>query len=272
LITDSACAPLSAITPLAYRIGEALYISSINPGSGPVGVSIVIKGNAFTSVDSLKFFPSIKLSNNDFTILNDSTINAVVPVGTQTGVICAIADTRTACSPLPFTVLTAPAFCGTTNINSAIYPILTPRVALLSIGKREAYYFNAISGTSYVFNTCDTTLVNTKIRLYDVAGTEIASNDDNGPYCQGIKASLYYTAATTGNVYVVVTSTDCNVLSGNTTLTYQSIAPAAAPIITSFTPASGPVGTTVKILGKHFTGVTGVAFNNVVASSIQFVS
>jgi IPT/TIG domain-containing protein len=36
----------------------------------------------------------------------------------------------------------------------------------------------------------------------------------------------------------------------------------AAPTITGFSPASGPIGTQVTITGMNFTGATGVKFSN----------
>src|SRR5262245_5571504 len=42
----------------------------------------------------------------------------------------------------------------------------------------------------------------------------------------------------------------------------------AAPTITSFTPTSGPVGTSVTITGTNFTGATSVTFNNVTATFV----
>jgi Cadherin-like beta sandwich domain/IPT/TIG domain/Divergent InlB B-repeat domain len=47
---------------------------------------------------------------------------------------------------------------------------------------------------------------------------------------------------------------------------------AAKPIVTSFSPASGRVGTTVTIKGSKFTGVTGVSFGDMPAASFKVVS
>ncbi len=41
---------------------------------------------------------------------------------------------------------------------------------------------------------------------------------------------------------------------------------AAAPAITSFSPAAGPIGTSVKVIGTAFTGVTGVSIGGVAAT------
>src|SRR3989441_3303469 len=54
---------------------------------------------------------------------------------------------------------------------------------------------------------------------------------------------------------------------GNTaTAVAVSVTVASAPTITSFTPTSGPVGTSVTLNGTNFTGATAVTFNGVNAS------
>jgi len=50
------------------------------------------------------------------------------------------------------------------------------------------------------------------------------------------------------------------------------LAPALAPTIVSFTPASGPVGTSVTITGTNLTGVSWVKFNGTVSKSVTPVS
>jgi hypothetical protein len=45
-----------------------------------------------------------------------------------------------------------------------------------------------------------------------------------------------------------------------------------APVLTSFTPVAGPVGTLVTLTGTDFTSATTVAFNGILASAVTFTS
>ena len=56
------------------------------------------------------------------------------------------------------------------------------------------------------------------------------------------------------------------------TITPATLAGAAIPTITSFSPASGPVGTVVTISGTGFIGGVAVSFNGVASSSFAFLS
>src|SRR5207237_1248076 len=55
-------------------------------------------------------------------------------------------------------------------------------------------------------------------------------------------------------------------ISGGTAISAVSFTVINPPTITGFTPASGPVGTSVTISGTNFTGTTGVAFNGASAT------
>jgi len=74
--------------------------------------------------------------------------------------------------------------------------------------------------------------------------------------------------ATTGEIHVY-TAAGQRTSAGDFTVTGSA---AGAPTITSFTPISGPVGTSVKITGTNFSGTgitsTSVTFNNVTATSV----
>ncbi len=72
------------------------------------------------------------------------------------------------------------------------------------------------------------------------------------------------TSATTGKIKVTTT--------GGNVSTTTNFTVTVAPTISSFTPASGPVGTLVTINGTSFTGATAVMFNGKAATSFTVVS
>src|SRR5439155_7311158 len=79
---------------------------------------------------------------------------------------------------------------------------------------------------------------------------------------------MSFTFSGTGTKYVRLTITDA--LSQTASVEHDVIVSSTAvtspPTITSFTPASGPTGTSVTISGTNFTGATAVLFNGVSAS------
>ena len=72
--------------------------------------------------------------------------------------------------------------------------------------------------------------------------------------------------AQTGVIKVITPQGSC--LSA-TPFTVQPAPPGPAPALASFSPASGPAGTVVEILGTGFDGVTGVTFGGVAATSVN---
>jgi len=53
---------------------------------------------------------------------------------------------------------------------------------------------------------------------------------------------------------------------------FTTTPPPAAPTISSFTPTSGPVGTSVSITGTHFTSDSKATFNGVTATTLSVTS
>lgn len=79
--------------------------------------------------------------------------------------------------------------------------------------------------------------------------------NDTGPN------SRYYNG-TLSNYGFTVNTASCG-----TTMNITLITPDVSPVISGFTPDSGPVGTYVTITGENFTGATAVSFNNVPATN-----
>lgn len=74
-------------------------------------------------------------------------------------------------------------------------------------------------------------------------------------------------ANTTYDVYVVAEDAVPNLQTTPVRITVTT--PSLTPTISSFTPTSGPVGTSVTITGANFTGATAVSFNGTVATTFS---
>src|SRR6185436_18985763 len=84
-------------------------------------------------------------------------------------------------------------------------------------------------------------------------------------------ASFRIDSATSITAVVPATATDgpIDVTNADATATSANfnVASTTCPTITSFSPTSGPVGTSVVITGTNLTGATSVTFNNVAATT-----
>ena len=260
LFTTVDCDPLLVNTTLTYQLVPSGSIRALFPSAGFDGDDVVIRGNGFTGATAVAFSGGATAAT--IAVLNDSTILTRVPFGAITGSVCVTnINGRILCSSQPFTVTSLPAMCNGANYAGRLSMTFSFQARNLNVGFRPAFVFSAGMNITYSFRTCNATGANdTKIRIYNALGTEVASNDDNGPYCTGNKASIDFVASATGSYYVLITDYDCNLISRTVFFEFKSST--VYPIITSFTPTSGPVGTTVAITGVNFTGATAASINN----------
>ena len=116
------------------------------------------------------------------------------------------------------------------------------------------------------------------------AGYEVSLSATTGFAASVVVAQTAGTAASTP-VYVRLAGTTAGTFAGNIALTSTgataqavavtgTVTAAATPVptITSFSPASGPVGTTVTVTGTDFTGATGATLNGLAVTSFVVVS
>lgn len=273
LITNYDCNVLAgALNNITYQRLSTAAITSFSPTADYIGSIVTIRGSGFTGAQQVSFVNGT-IASPQFVVDNDSTIRCIVPSAVPSlGTICVrLANSTTICSAGQFQILALPTFCHTTySIYGTIRPTTTAQTTTGNSGTSAVFRVDGAAGATYTFSTCNATGTNdTKLRIVNTAGTTIAENDDNGPLCAGTKASLQVTLASSGTFFVHLTDYDCNILSQNTTLTYYASQP--APVITSFTPTSGTVGTRVRISGSSFFGATAVAFNATPASSFTVV-
>jgi hypothetical protein len=194
-------------------------IAGFSPAAGAVGIPVTITGSGFGGTTSVKF----NGTTATFTLDSVTQVTATVPANATTGKITVTTPGGTATSLTNFTV--APRITSFTPANGAIGITVTITGA------------NLASATSVKFNGTPATITSD-------AATQIKATVPSG--------------ATTGPISVT-TSAGTATSATNFTVNFT-------PTITSFTPASGAVGTSVTINGTNLTGTTSVRFNGTAAS------
>ncbi|MGH2807429.1 MAG: beta strand repeat-containing protein [Actinomycetota bacterium] len=164
--------------------------------------------------------------NATFTVNNSGRITATVPAGATTGRITVVTANGTATSATDFTVTP-----GAPTISS-----LTPSNG--AVGSNVI-----ITGTG--FNGTIT------VRFDGVAAPFTVNSPTQ------ITATVP-TGATTGRVTVTT--------SNGTATSPADFTVTRTPTVSSFTPSSGPAGTSVTINGSNFTSITSVTFNGVAST------
>jgi IPT/TIG domain len=197
--------------------GGTPSISSVFPTAGPVGTSVTITGFGFGATQGAS---TVTFNGTAATVSSWSatSITVTVPAGATTGnVVVTVGGLAT--NGVTFTV-SAAAAPNITSLTPNSGPVGTPVVIAGS-------NFGVTQGTSTILFTG--TAVSAAVTSW--SATSITVTVPAG--------------ATTGNVTVTVGG----VVSNGVTFTVSAV---AAPNITSLTPNSGRVGTTVVIAGSNF--------------------
>ena len=167
-----------------------------------------------------------------YTVSSDTSIAATVPAGAMSGKISVTNAVGTATSTGTFTVPVA-----ITRLSPSSGPVGTV-VSVYGTGftGATAVKFNGVAATNF------TVLSSTWIKATVPAG------------------------ATTGTVSVATPSGTAPSPSAFT------ITPSLPPTISSFSPTSGPTGTTVTVIGTYLSGASAVTFNGLASRSVTLVS
>jgi|GEM_PF-435930 len=137
----------------------------------------------------------------------------------------------------------------------------------LFVGTDGGVFLSTNNGTSWT--AVNTGLTNTYVRALAVSGTNLFAGTSGGGIFLSTNNGTSWTAANTGltNAYVrsLAISPSGYVFAGTDgSGVFRSVQPimqAQPPTVTSFTPTSGPIGTTVTITGTNFSST---AANNIV--------
>ncbi len=250
----------------------APVISSYAPQTGTPGTQVKITGANLLGATGVTF------GNADagFVVDSDTQITATVPANAVTGAIMVTSAAGSATTSGNFVVVAAASndsFSNAAPISGATGTITgnnagatkqtgEPDHAGNAGGKSVWYAWTAPAGGTFTFDTSGSSF-DTLLAVYTgtaVGGlTEVASNDDAGSIST---SSVSFNA--TGGVSYRIAVDGYNGASGNLVLNWAKNN--NGPVINSFAPASGPVGTPVVIAGANFTGASAVQFGGVAAT------
>lgn len=200
-------------------------ISGFSPTSGTMGTRVVISGSNFRGINSVMIGGATAAPT--WTVDAPNRITATVPSGAVTGPIVVNALDGTATSATNFTVnrpASSPTITGFTPASGGDGTVVT------------------INGT----NLTGTMWV--EFNGLGAANVQVVSSSQ-------VRATVLEGAAT-GRI-TLQTTVELARSASDFTVT------AVAPVISSFSPASGPVGTNVSINGQHLLSATDVRFNGV---------
>ena len=204
--------------------GSPPVVTGFSPGSGLSGAYVAVQGSGFVGVTAVRFGGVAA----NFTVDSATQISTHVPVGAATGPISVVSGAGTGVSSGAFTVIPPPPAPVITFINPASgLPGLSIKVQGVHLTGATLVTFN---GAGAVFTVLDDS---------DISAT-VPAGAASGPVYVTTPGG---TAASPGSFTV--------------------LAPPPLPVITSFAPPSGRVGSVVILNGANFTGATSVTFGGV---------
>lgn len=191
-------------------------ITSFNPTAAGVGTIVSITGTNFTGASAVKFNGTV----SQFQVISATQINATIPPGATTGKI----------------TVTTPG--GTTTSTGTFTVLLPPTISMFSpsVGTVGTYVY--ITGNNFCYQQCNTVApTETTVRVNGVAATSIQ-------WMTSTYILFQIPAGATSGPITVTTP-------GGTATSTGTFTVFPSPTITSFSPASGPVGTAMSLSGTN---------------------
>ncbi len=244
-------------------------IIGFSPAGGAPNATVIITGANFTGATAVRF----NGVSAAFTVNNGGQITAIVPATATTGVIQVAGPRGSAVSATSFAVVNPPANNAFANAQvitgnsgsvsgrntDATKEVNEPNPAGNPGGRSVWYAWTAPASGLWTFDTQGSGF-DTVLGVYtgsSVGGlVAVASNDDSSP---GTISRVAFLAAAGATYRIQVDGH--NGASGSLVLNW-TFTP-NPPSITSFSPTSGGIGSTVALTGLNFTGATGVRLNGV---------
>ncbi|MUH52218.1 MAG: hypothetical protein F2789_13520, partial [Actinobacteria bacterium] len=237
--TASTCTVAMAVaTTVSATFAAAPTVASFTPASAAAGAAVTITGTNFANATAVSFNGVAAA----FTVVSDTTISAVVPVGATSGKILVTNPGASRQTPTSFTVTASVAAPTVTALSPVSGPVAGGTVV-------------TITGSGFVSGA-------TTVKFGANAGTSVT-------FVSATSITAVAPAGVAGAVTVTATTTTGGTSTNATQFTYV-----AAPTVTSLSPTSGPAsgGTVVTITGTNLTGATGVKFGANAATNVVVVS
>jgi hypothetical protein len=250
-------------------------ITSLSPSIGANGIFISILGSNFSDVNKV-YVPSSDgppYSATYFIYGNHIEVGISTSNHPISGPITLSGTFGSVVSPAYTITAQAAGFMCSPVVSTSgvgIVPNSSAQTVTGVAGYLYYWTFTGVAGTAYRFSSCSS-IDNTQLNLYDIAGNQIAGNDDFGPACSGLAASLEWKAPTSGVYYILLSSNNCNPLVNNTSLVYSIFTP-ITPSISSISHRNAPVGTNVSIMGSSFNNVIGVYYHSTYGDILSSIS
>jgi len=283
-------------TPTPTPTSTPPTITSFSPSSGAAGTNIIITGSGFAGTTAVAF----NGATASFTVNSATQITAVVPVNATIGAITVTNPAGTASSSSPFIPLPKIAGLSPNNGPAGTNAVLTGSnfLGATSVAFDVANASFTVNSATQITATVPVDATTGKITVTTPAGSASSSNFKPLPTITSfspMSGSAGITVTISGANFLETSSVKFNgkgaafvvnssvqiaavVPSGVTTGQIKVQTPAgtatstgtftAAPVITSFSPSSGRIGTSVTINGNNFTGATAVSFNGTAATFV----
>lgn len=225
--TFSGTSPVTINGFAGGAVGGTPTITSFSPASGPIGTLVTITGTNLTGAFVVTFNHGSSVTP---TVQSSTQITATVPSDGTTGVVGLTTPSGTVFSSNSFTVTAA----GAPTISS-FSPTIGPVGTTVTV-----------NGTGFTSATIASVNSGTTVPVTVISDTQLTFVVPNGATSGVVKVTSPSGTATSSGTFTIG---------------------AGGPTITSFSPTSGPPGTTgIVITGTNFDGATQVLFNGVPAS------
>ncbi|MCI1189277.1 IPT/TIG domain-containing protein [Hymenobacter sp. DH14] len=285
--TGATTGRITVTTPNGIAVSASSFtvqvpvITSFTPTSGPAGTQVTITGNYFTGATQVTFNGT---PATVFTVVSATQITVTVPVGATSGPIVVTAPVGSGTSATPFLIPPANDQCANAIALACGQTLTGTNVGYTATGDPTGtcgtavrnggvFYTMVGTGASMTVSTCSaTTDFDTQLFVYSGrcgSYTCVGGNDDaaTGLTCSSVTFASQY-----GVTYFVLVNGYLATNTGTFGLTLTCATPPAAPAITSLSPTSGPVGSTVTVTGSNLTSATGATINGVAVTGFTVVN